>query len=151
MYRFGKTPALFGVIIIAIAAGVWLAGHSRDSAPPAATSPASSKMVGKSALSHGDLPRESDPRSPDRAPAPFTVGERVIVDPSAPRFQVQPAQRTAAPDPPAGKKMVITAIKTSGPDRPERFYEVRSSGGWTGWVPESALTRDTADTEGGAP
>ena len=149
MYRFGKTPALFGVIIIAIAAGVWLAGHPRDSASPAATSPASSKMVGKSALSHGGLPRENDAISPDRAPAPFTVGERVIVDPSVARFQVQPAQRTAALAP--GKKMVITAIKTSGPDRPERFYEVRSSGGWTGWVPESALTRDTADTEGGAP
>ncbi|MGH7232838.1 MAG: hypothetical protein ACREJU_15990 [Nitrospiraceae bacterium] len=152
MPRFGRRSgtALVGLAVIAVGAAVWFDGRALRSIPERNGLPTSTKMVGRSALSHGGLPPEPIPAPHGQSPIRFAVGQRVIIDQAVAAAVVPHSIRPAAPHAlPPGTEVVITSVADREDGRSERSYEVSSSDGRIGWVPERALR--VRQTQGGAP
>ncbi len=138
-YSLRSSLLLVAAVVIVVVVAVWLDGRGRGSSPTGGPA-ASAKMVGKSALSHGGPALGGDPASPSRPSTLFLVGQTVIVDqPVVVSPSASPAKPRALP---IGTEVIISAMSENGPNGSrEPQYEIRSSDGATGWVPERALRR----------
>ena len=150
-------PSLFHLMVglggTALAVGatvLWLREPQQAPTLPD-TFTSSSKMVGRSALSHGG-PSSSPTAAGSFSPA-FEIGQRVIVAPEeydSRTVNLLPSPPDSATSPPAsgatralpGGTVVsvsATQITERVPGRMERYYEVTLADGRKGWLSERVL------------
>ena len=145
MVGLGGTALAVGATIL------WLHEPPQQPTSPDAFTP-SSRMVGKSALSHGALsPTESLMAAGSFSPA-FQIGQKVIVvsEPYASRtvslLSSPPDSGTSLPTGVTRTLSAGTGVKVSGmrviervPGRAEQYYEVTLPEGGKGWLPGRVL------------
>jgi hypothetical protein len=149
---FHLMVGLGGTALAVGAAALWLHEPPQQPTSPGAFIP-SSRMAGKSALSHGTPSPAESPTAAGSFSRAFQIGQKVIVvsEPYASRtvslLSSPPDSGTSTPA--SGVTRTLpggTVVKVSGmrviervPGRAGQYYEVTLPEGGKGWLPERAL------------
>lgn len=149
---FHLMVGLGGTALAVCATVLWLQKPQQPTAP-LHTFPSSSRMVGKSALSHGGpSPTNSSTASGSFSPA-FQIGQKVIVafeEYPSPTVSLLPSPPDAATSSPAsgvtrtlpgGTEVIVSGMRVTErvPGRTEQYYEVTLADGGKGWLSERVL------------